>query len=326
MTIKTLNPHKGSLLIKRAALKGTRASSWGSGAYVEFRRSPNSERFNTMDETGYSMLVASVKRSGFRHKDIIVTLEKGGDDKTVWPVVEDGWHRLSAAANLQGKHPASLDFQVVEDTPAKLAERVVDLNLNRRHLSVAQRAALAVELSTSGTKSLKEAAALMNVSYRSAKSAAKGERDNPGTLDKMKGGQTSAGAASGASTGGKHGGKRTARPGGNAKGKVAPDKLDTPPAGIKPKEGSREERVKACREGAIQLIGTLRELGSASSISHIAMAAIQSAKLEGFKDAESYLEQWIVEANRVLGHVQIARKKREQSKPNGAAKPEQASA
>ena len=49
----------------------------------------------------------------------------------------------------------------------------------------------------------------------------------------------------------------------------------------------------------MQAIGTLRELGAWSAISHVAMAAIQSAKLPAFKGAEDALAHWAHECQQI---------------------------
>jgi hypothetical protein len=151
---------------------------------------PIGKLFPHMSDEEFETLKDSIRQTGFNNQEPPVLFEG---------MVLDGWHRYSAGMDL-GIEVPTINFDArLGLTPLQL---VVQRNLNRRHLTTSQKAAVAADLALtanlqSGDKpTIAQAAEAMGVSERSVATAAALKKEDPEGFEEVKKGQESLNAAS----------------------------------------------------------------------------------------------------------------------------------
>ena len=147
---------------------------------------PAAAAFPMMDEAALQSLADDIKANGQR-----IPIQVVGDQ------IIDGRNRFAACLRA-GVEPK---FAVVKPAPANLFDYVVSMNIERRHLTTAQRAAIAADLANmerggdrkskddDGKVTLEEAAKKMNVSRKSVSRAKKVKKADPVKHERTKKGE-----------------------------------------------------------------------------------------------------------------------------------------
>ncbi len=148
---------------------------------------PAAAVFPMLDGAALQALADDIKANGLRIPIQVIGKE-----------IVDGRNRL-AACELAGIEPV---FAKVKDAPADLFDYVVSMNIARRHLTTAQRAAIAADLANvkrggdrtgkddDGKVTLEEAAKRMKVSRKSVSRAKKVAKTDPEKHAKAKRGES----------------------------------------------------------------------------------------------------------------------------------------